>query len=242
MSRSFRESGWRAVAKTVSWRILATFTTGFLVWIFTHEFVLAATIGGFEAVSKLVLYYAHERVWDRVHLGRIEIEPAVVWFTGLSGSGKSTIAESVFAEFKQRGYKAERLDGDTIRDIFPNTGFTRVERDQHIKRVGYLASKLEENGVFVVASLVSPYEDSRQFVRSLCKNFVEIYVSTPLEECERRDVKGLYARARRGEITNFTGVDDPYEVPSNPTITIDTRHIAVPDATTQILNRMKQHL
>ena len=110
-----------------------------------------------------------------------------------------------------------------MRDIFPATGFTRPERDAHIRRVGYLASTLEKNGVFVVASFVSPYEASRQFVRSLCSNFVEVYVATPLEECERRDVKGLYARARRGEIANFTGIDDPYEPPASPELVIDTR-------------------
>lgn len=242
MTRTFRETNWRAIAKTVSWRILATFTTGFLVWIFTRELTLAAMVGGLEAVAKLILYYAHERVWDRIHLGREEIQPAVLWFTGLSGSGKSTIAESVFDELTKRRYKAERLDGDTIRDIFPKTGFAREDRDQHIRRVGYLASKLEENGVFVVASFVSPYEDSRQFVRSLCRNFIEIYVSTPLEECERRDVKGLYSMARRGEITNFTGIDDPYEAPSSPDLTIDTRATSVAEATDQVIQRVKPYL
>ncbi len=117
----------------------------------------------------------------------------------------------------------EYLDGDAMREIFPTTGFTRAERDAHLRRVGYLASRLEEHGVIVVASFVSPYRESRDFVRGLCRNFVEIYVATPLEECERRDVKGLYARARRGEIRNFTGIDDPYEPPEHPELTLDTR-------------------
>ena len=124
----------------------------------------------------------------------------------------------------------ERLDGDTIRDIFPNTGFSRADRDAHIKRVGYLASKLEKNGVFVVASFVSPYRESRDFVRTLCKNFVEVHVATPLTVCEQRDVKGLYAKARRGEIKNFTGIDDPFEPPLHPDLVVDTTKLTVDKA------------
>ena len=122
----------------------------------------------------------------------------MLWFTGLSGSGKSTIARRVAAELRRQGRRVEYLDGDLIREIFPATGFTRAERDAHIRRVGWLASRLEHHGVIVVASLVSPY-GVPQFVRGLCRRFLEIWVSTPFEECERRDVKGLYARARRGE-------------------------------------------
>ena len=235
----YTESNVRSVVKTLSWRVIATGTTATIVWLFTGELVLAVAIGGVEAVSKMLLYYIHERGWDRIRLGRKEVEPAVIWFTGLSGSGKSTVAGWVVEALKCQGLKVERLDGDTIREIFPSTGFTRPERDQHIKRVGYLASRLEKNGVFVVASLVSPYQDSRDFVRGLTNRFLEIYVSTPLEECERRDVKGLYAKARRGEITNFTGIDDPYEVPTNPELVLDTVGRSVEDAGREVLKLVK---
>ncbi|MDH3458048.1 MAG: adenylyl-sulfate kinase [Gemmatimonadota bacterium] len=238
MTGPYRESHARAIGKAISWRVLGTLATTFLVWLFTRQVALAATVGALEAIMKGVLYYAHERGWNHVRFGRHEAEPAVVWFTGLSGSGKSTIAEEVFAQLKRRGYKAERLDGDTIRSIFPQTGFTRDERDAHIRRVGYLASKLEQNGVFVVASLVSPYQDSRDFVRSLCRNFIEVYISTSLDECERRDVKGLYARARRGEIKNFTGIDDPYESPTDAEVVIDTTQVSVDAAAVKILSHM----
>ena len=163
------------------------------------------------------------------------IPGAVLWFTGLSGSGKSTIADRVVAELNRQGMPVEYLDGDVIRDLFPGTGFTRPDRDAHIKRVGFLASRLEAHGVTVVASLVSPYEASRQFVRSLCQNFLEIYVATPFEECERRDVKGLYARARKGEIKNFTGLDDPYEPPTRPELVIDTRKNTVEASVAMVL-------
>jgi 3'(2'), 5'-bisphosphate nucleotidase len=162
-------------------------------------------------------------------------EGAILWFTGLSGSGKSTIAARVVEELKRRGIPVEYLDGDNIRDIFPATGFTRPERDAHIRRVGFLASRLEAHGTTVVTSLVSPYRDSRDFVRGLSRNFREVYVSTPYEECERRDIKGLYARARRGEIKNFTGLDDPYEEPVRPELTIDTRHTSVEESVARVL-------
>ncbi|MGH7582553.1 MAG: adenylyl-sulfate kinase [Gemmatimonadales bacterium] len=177
-------------------------------------------------------------MWDRLRFGKRRLEPKVLWFTGLSGSGKSTVADWVAADLKRRGFPVERLDGDTVRNIFPNTGFTRPERDAHIRRVGFLAGKLEQHGVFVVASFVSPYEESRQFVRSLCNSFVEIYVSTPIEECERRDVKGLYARARRGEITSFTGVSDPFEVPQRPELVLDTTDMSVESAGREVLRHI----
>ena len=166
----------------------------------------------------------------------------VLWFTGLSGSGKSTLAQRVAEELRGRGVPVELLDGDTIRDVFPNTGFSRIERDAHVKRVGYLASRLEFHGVIVLASLVSPYRESRDFVRHLCRNFIEVHVSTPLEECERRDVKGLYAKARRGEVRHFTGIDDPYEPPEAPELVIDTSRVSVEAAGQQILSVLRGRL
>ena len=166
----------------------------------------------------------------------------VLWFTGLSGSGKSTIATRVYQELRRRGVEVEYIDGDALREVFPNTGFTRAEREEHLRRTGYMASRLAAHGVTVIASLVSPYRESRAFVRALCPNFGEIYVATPLEECERRDVKGLYARARRGELRNFTGIDDPYEVPVDPELTLDTQRATVEECVVQVLERFVEHV
>ena len=164
------------------------------------------------------------------------ISPApVLWFTGLSGSGKSTIAVQVHQALVGRGVDVEYIDGDALREVFPSTGFTRAEREEHLRRTGYMASRLAAHGVTVVASFVSPYRESRDFIRHLCAGFVEIYVATPLEECERRDVKGLYARARRGEIRNFTGIDDPYEAPEHPELTLDTRVLTVEQSVARVL-------
>ncbi len=159
----------------------------------------------------------------------------VLWFTGLSGSGKSTIAVRVHEELLRRGVEVEYIDGDALREVFPNTGFTRAEREEHLRRTGYMASRLSAHGVAVVASFVSPYRESRDFIRKLCPVFTEIYVATPLEECERRDVKGLYARARRGELKNFTGIDDPYEIPEHPELTLDTRTLSVEQSVARVL-------
>jgi adenylylsulfate kinase len=166
----------------------------------------------------------------------------VLWFTGLSGSGKSTIATRVHQELVRRGVDVEYIDGDALREVFPTTGFTRPEREEHLRRTGYMASRLAAHGVAVVASFVSPYRESRDFVRRLCGNFMEIYVATPLDECERRDVKGLYARARRGELRNFTGIDDPYEPPEHPELVLDTQTLSVEQCVGQVLKRIEGQL
>jgi adenylylsulfate kinase len=162
--------------------------------------------------------------------GTSPLEPAVVWLTGLSGAGKSTIARAVCDRLLAEGARVEELDGDAIRNVFPQTGFSREERDAHVKRVGFLASRLEHHGVFVVCALISPYAESRDYVRRLCRRFVEVHVSTPLDECERRDVKGLYRRARSGAIPDFTGLDQAYESPASPELRIDTRQTSVEEA------------
>lgn len=169
------------------------------------------------------------------------LAPCVLWFTGLSGAGKSTIADLVAAELRRRGHPVERLDGDTVRGMFPGTGFSREERNEHVRRIGFLASTLERHGVFVVASFISPYEESRRFVRGLCRQFVEVFVDTPLEECERRDVKGLYARARRGEVAQFTGITDAYEPPTQPELTLDTTGMTPDGAAQRVFEYLWHH-
>jgi adenylylsulfate kinase len=234
------ESHARSIAKALSWRVLGTIATSLLVFVFTRKLAVSLAVGALEFASKIGLFWLHERAWTRISFGRRGDQPAVLWFTGLSGSGKSTIAVKVVEELLRAGDRVEHLDGDTIRNFFPEIGFTRADRDAHVRRIGFLASRLEKHGVIVVASLISPYEESRTFVRGLCDNFIEIYVATPLEECERRDVKGLYARARRGDIKNFTGIDDAYEVPANPEVTIDTRAMSIDEAAAVVLNRIRK--
>ncbi len=160
----------------------------------------------------------------------------VLWLTGLSGAGKSTLAEKLYDYLIENGQKAEHLDGDNVRSIFPKTGFSKEERNNHIKIMGYIASRLENHGVTVIASFISPYKESRELVRQMCSDFLEIYVATSLEECEKRDVKGLYKKARANEIKNFTGIDDPYEKPENPELIIYTENKTVDESLNEIIS------
>jgi adenylylsulfate kinase len=238
----FREGHLRSFAKALSWRVMGSLATALVVFVVTRRVVLSLAVGAVEFVSKIGLFWLHERLWDRLRFGREQIRPVVVWLTGLPASGKSSISRYVAEALTRRGFKVELLDGELVRNVFPNAGFTRSERDEHVRRIGYLASRLEQHGVCVVAALVSPYADSRAFVRGLCRNFVEVHVATPLDECERRDPKGLYARARRGEIRNVTGIDDPYETPIDPEVRVDTRHLAIPKASEVVLSEIDRRL
>jgi adenylylsulfate kinase len=164
------------------------------------------------------------------------MKPSVLWFTGLSGAGKTTIAQTVYRNLQHTGQPVELLDGDQIRSLFPATGFSKLDREEHIRRIAFTASLLEKHGVTVIVSLISPYIGSRQFARSLCRNFVEIFVSTPIEICETRDPKGLYKKARAGEIKNFTGIDDPYDKPDKPEIQL-SGHLESPENAADLVSR-----
>lgn len=232
----------KSAIKSLTWRIAGSIITIALVYIFTGSPVVAALVCGAEIAIKLVLYYVHERAWVRFAPKPLPAAPFVLWFTGLSGSGKSTLADKLHDTLASRGYRVTRLDGDTVRSVFPDTGFSRDDRNTHIRRIGYLASILEENGIIVISSFVSPYAESRDFVRGLCGNFIEAYVATSLAECEHRDVKGLYRKARAGTIQNFTGIDDPYEPPLHPEMTIATEGKSIDESVQEILSYLNAYL
>jgi len=166
--------------------------------------------------------YAHEHPdTDRVRPGGFTL-----WFTGLSGSGKSTIAHLVGPELDRRGLVVEYLDGDNVRThLSKELGFSKEDRDTHIDRVGWVASRLTRQGGAIITAAISPYEATRAAAREMIEEvgrFVEVYVKASVEECARRDVKGLYEKAFKGEIKEFTGVSDPYEEPVDPEIVLDT--------------------
>jgi adenylyl-sulfate kinase len=152
-----------------------------------------------------------------------EVSGCCLWFTGFSGAGKSTIAGIVADELRARGRRVEVLDGDEVREhLSKGLGFSKDDRDTNIRRIGYVASLLARNGVVAITAAISPYRAVRDEVRGWIENFVEIFVDTPIEVCEARDVKGLYARARSGEVPVFTGVSDPYEPPVAPELRLQT--------------------
>ncbi len=149
----------------------------------------------------------------------MEQRGVTVWFTGLSGAGKTTISQAVAEKLKSQGYKLEILDGDIVRtNLTKGLGFSKEDRDENIRRIGFVSHLLTRNGVIVFVSAISPYREIREEVRQRIGDFVEVFVNAPLNVCEERDVKGLYQRARAGEIKGFTGIDDPYEPPLNPEI------------------------
>jgi adenylyl-sulfate kinase len=159
-----------------------------------------------------------------------------IWFTGLSGAGKSTLARALGYALRERGRRVEILDGDEIREnLSKGLGFSREDRDTNIRRIGYVARLLARNDVDVIAAAISPYRAVRDELRRDIPRFVEVYVKATLDECVRRDVKGLYKKALAGEIANFTGVSDPYEEPRAPHLVIDTERDSVADGTARIL-------
>lgn len=163
----------------------------------------------------------------------------VLWFTGLSGAGKTTLAIALEKELKNRGLRVERLDGDIVRkSLTRDLGFSKEDRDKNIERVTFVAQLLSRNGVAVLCSFISPYQATRDMVRSQVTNFVECYVEVPLEEAIKRDVKGLYQKALAGEIPNFTGISDPYEAPVNPEIVVNTAEQTVEESVQVILQAL----
>lgn len=163
---------------------------------------------------------------------------AMIWFTGLSGSGKSTIAIALERELHQRGILCRILDGDNIRSgINNNLGFSEADRIENIRRIAEVSKLFVDTGIVTIVAFISPSNDIRRMAADIIgqEDFLEVYVSTPLEECERRDVKGLYAKARRGEIKNFTGISAPFEAPAHPALTLDTSVLTLEESVNKLL-------
>jgi adenylylsulfate kinase len=184
---------------------------------------------------------SHERSHERSQ-ERSDDTGFCLWFTGLSGAGKSTIANLVVAELSARGHKVELLDGDEVREhLSKGLGFSKEDRDINIRRIGWVAKVLARNGVVAVTAAISPYRDLRDEMRSWIDNFVEIYIATPFEICEDRDVKGLYAKARTGEIPQFTGLNDPYEPPLNPEVRVETDGHTPQESAAEVVDWLEAH-
>lgn len=159
-----------------------------------------------------------------------------VWFTGLTAAGKSTISDGVCAAMMARGYRVEQLDGEWVRrELFPDLGFTREDRDENIRRMGVLAELLSRNGIVVLVSAISPQRAARDKVRERIPNMLEVYVNAPLAVCEQRDIKDVYRRARAGEIVHVTGIDDPYEAPETPEVECRTDQESVEQSVAKVV-------
>jgi adenylylsulfate kinase len=164
-----------------------------------------------------------------------------VWFTGLPCSGKSTIADAVAQELKQKGLRAEMLDADIIREhLWKELGYSKEDRDENIRRAAHLAHMLTRNGVAVLTSFISPYRELRDYARKQIGDFVEVYVKCPVEVCMRRDTRGMYKKALAGKIQNFTGVSDPYEEPLNPELLVESDKESLAESVAKVMARLSE--
>ena len=177
---------------------------------------------------------------DRYKL-KMERRGVTIWFTGLSGAGKTTITQALAMKLTEHNYPIEVLDGDVIRqNLTKGLGFSKEDRDENVRRIGFVANLLTRHGVIVLVSAISPYRDIRQEVRGKIGDFVEVFVNAPLATCEARDVKGLYKKARAGEIKSFTGIDDPYEAPINPEVECRTDLETLEESLAKVFGKLEE--
>ena len=169
----------------------------------------------------------------------MKIKPGVIWFTGLSGAGKTTLAKALIADLKKNNVNPIFLDGDEVRSLFQNHGFDKMARQKHNIEIGKMASFFEKQGHLVIVSLISPYAAVRNEVRQFCENYTEIYVATSLKTCIERDTKGLYQKAINGEILEFTGISAPFEAPTKPEVELNTENHTVNECIKIILEKIK---
>jgi len=264
----------RHALKTITWRIVGTLDTMVLGWLVTGNPVTGAKIGGLEVITKMVLYFFHERAWYRfrpvrkkvalpginkaLHLtphqfqiGRQERNTAnghpsfVVWFVGLSGSGKSTIANLVARGLHEKGLRTYSLDGDNTRGgINSDLDFSPEGRNENIRRVAEISRLFVDAGQIVLASFISPLEKDRKLAREIIggDDLVEIFVDCPLEVCEARDVKGLYKMARQGKIRDFTGISAPFEAPAAPDLRVNAAALTAEVCARQVLDYLLKRI
>lgn len=238
----YKETNIRTIAKGFSWRFFATTTTVIIVYIFFGRLDLAIAAGLIETVSKVALYYVHEKLWQKVRWGRKKIEPFNLWFTGLPLSGKTTIANIVYEKLQKYDIPLERIDSKDIRELIPGIGYSREERNAHMHRIGHLIKTLQKNSISTVASFVSPYRESRKAIREMVKNNIVVYIKAELSTCKVRDYKGVYAKALNGELQNFSGINDVYEEPQHAEIVIDSEIMSPEEAADEIIKYLRKHI
>jgi len=248
----------RHLLKTISWRIVGSIDTALIGWLISGNLRIGATIGGFEMLTKMFLYFFHERIWHKIKFGvpsRVKLAENVkkenapnlfhqiskisrqereqlnnnksftIWLTGLSASGKSSIASELDSWFYKNGLRSYVIDGDNTRlGINSDLTFSKEDRSENIRRVAQICRLFNEAGTIVVASFISPFEDDRKKAEVIIgrEHFIETFIDASLQTCKARDIKGLYKLAEEGKLKNFTGIDSPYERPISPTIQINT--------------------
>ena len=267
----------RHLVKTVSWRIVGSIDTAILGWILSGELSLGVKIGAGEMLTKMLLYFAHERVWHRIKFGiptRVKIAESIkkenapnlfeqvskisreqreqlnnnpsftIWLTGLSASGKSSIAAELDKWFYCNGLRSYVIDGDNTRlGINSDLSFSNEDRSENIRRVAQICKLFNEAGTIAIASFISPFEDDRRKAKKIIgdEHFIETFIDASIDTCKARDVKGLYKLAQQGKIKNFTGIDSPYNKPVTPDVHIDSDSDSVIVCTKKIIDYLVSH-
>ena len=226
--------------KSIIYRLYSSVITFLIAYILTDNFIASISISSIDLFVKIFSYYFFEEIWNKV--SGFSSKPVVIWLTGLSGAGKTTIANDLMLKFKKKSIVPVILDGDEIRNVIKQNNFDMESRKLHNLNVGFMAALFEKQGSVVIVSLISPYDDTRNEIRAMCKKFVEVYISTDLDVCIQRDSKGLYKKAISGEIKDFTGISSPYFPPKNPEIIIDTSNLSVEECSNKILKYYKNKI
>lgn len=265
----------RHIAKSISWRIVSSFDTVILGWYFTGKWSVGGLLGVFEIITKIILYFFHERVWHKLKFGKasrsliaanvkkqlnhqlfeqkFSVTSAMrekhqnhkvftIWLTGLSASGKSTIASNLDNIFFNKDIKAFVLDGDNTRlGINSDLNFSDEDRKENIRRVAEICKLFNNSGTIAIASFISPFVSDREMAKSIigADKFIEIYIDANIETCKQRDRKGLYALAEKGKIKNFTGISSPYETPLHPMIHLKTDVLEIEDSVASVIAFLK---
>ncbi len=260
------ESQRRSIAKAVTWRIVATSTTMAIVFGFTGKLLLAGGIGIVESLSKMLFYYIHERLWSRSSFGKVSSEvrsgnvvrhrgsitpsereavtgerAVTVWFTGLTGSGKTTLAYALERRLFDRGLRSVVLDGENMRlGLNRDLGFDPIERAENVRRTAEVARIANNHGIFALCGLISPFDDDRRRAREIVGDdrFVLVYLRADEETLHQRARDGMYERAEKGEIKHFTGVSDPYEEPADADLVLETDRMNVEECIDAIVERI----
>jgi adenylylsulfate kinase len=224
--------------KSVMYRIYSSAITFLISYILTGNIIISISIGLIDSLVKIFSYYAFDEIWAKIT--GFKVSPAVVFLYGLSGSGKTTIAKKAIEKLKKKGLTPVLLDGDEIRNAIKLTGFDEDSRKRHNLNVGYMAKLLEAQDKIVIVSLISPYDDIRNQIRSMCSKFIEVHVATDIKVCMERDPKGMYKKAISGEIKDFTGISAPYYPPQNPELVLDTAAMSAEECAVKIINELKK--
>lgn len=279
-TRVFQEksSKIRHLLKTITWRLVGTVDTMFMGWLVTGDPTLGLQIGGLELITKMGLYYLHERAW---HLSKFDLDQKpqkaesapsskaknitnqhyslkridrnqfqghnslFILFTGLSGSGKSTIANELEVLLSSKGVSTYTLDGDNVRfGLNKDLGFSKEERNENLRRIGEVGKLFVDSGKVTLAAFIAPLNEDRAMIKNIIgsEDYIEVFVNTSLEECEKRDIKGLYKKARAGEIKDFTGVSSPFEIPTEPHIILNTIGKSSQESAIEVYNLISNKL